>query len=159
VGGAVEFARHLRRAARMVGVLVSDQDGVHALGARAAQRFEAPQHFLLAKAGVDEEGGAPGFEQRRVARAAGGQNGDAKRDAVALSRKIRTAQDIGRARRLRQRKNIATPFATSLRAGRQRHREPWESLVDGVGVDADVLLAGGLLFVVLLYPRGEAFPG
>jgi hypothetical protein len=29
-------------------VLVGDQDGVHMLGTRAAQRFKTPQHFFAA---------------------------------------------------------------------------------------------------------------
>ena len=63
-------------------MLVGDQDAVHALGLLAAQRFEAAQHFLAAEAGVNQESGALGFEQRGVARAAGSQNGDAERDAA-----------------------------------------------------------------------------
>ena len=81
VRGAVPEARELRDGAGMVGMLVGDQDGVDALGLRAAQRFKAAQNFLAAQASVNEEGGALGFEQRRVARAAGSENGYAERDA------------------------------------------------------------------------------
>jgi len=51
-------------------VLVGDQDRVDTLGQRTAQRFEASRDFPAAKAGVDEEGSALGFEQRRIARTA-----------------------------------------------------------------------------------------
>ena len=106
VRGAIPFAGHLREAGGMVGMLVGDQDRVHALGTRAAQRLEAAQHFLFAKPGVDEEGGAAGFEQRRVARAAGSENGDPERDAVALSpAESGDVLHLGRARRQGQRKN------------------------------------------------------
>ena len=81
---AIEQARQLRDAAGMVGVLVGDQDGVDALGLLPAQRFQAAQQFLLAKSGVNEEGGVLGFEQRAVARAARSQNGDPERDACSL---------------------------------------------------------------------------
>jgi hypothetical protein len=59
----------------MVGMLVRDENGVHALGARAAERCKAPQRLFLSQARVDEESGVLGFEQRRVARAARRKNG------------------------------------------------------------------------------------
>jgi hypothetical protein len=61
-------------------MLVCDQNAVHALRLLAAQRFESAKEFLAAQAGVNEEGGALGFEQRHVARAAGSENGYAERD-------------------------------------------------------------------------------
>ncbi|HEV2206986.1 MAG TPA: hypothetical protein VGR36_10625 [Candidatus Acidoferrales bacterium] len=63
---------------------MADQDGVNAFGAAAAKSFEAPQHFFAAKSGVDEESGVFRFEQRAVARAAGGKDGDPERDAPVL---------------------------------------------------------------------------
>jgi hypothetical protein len=47
----------------MIGVLVRNQDSVHALGAGAAKDFKASHHFLAAKARVDEQSGVLGFEQ------------------------------------------------------------------------------------------------
>ena len=84
VRGAVPVARELRDGVGMVGMLVGDQDAVHALRLLAAERFESAQKFLAAESGVNEEGGALGFEQRRVARAAGSENGYAERDAKCL---------------------------------------------------------------------------
>jgi hypothetical protein len=66
----------------MVAVFVGHQDAVNLLGARATKSFKAPQHFFLADAGVNQESGAPRFEQRGVARAARRQNGYAKRDTL-----------------------------------------------------------------------------
>ena len=65
----------------MVGMFVGDEDGVHALGTAAAQRFKPAPHFLATVTGVDEEGGVFGFEQRGVARTARCQNGNPKGDA------------------------------------------------------------------------------
>ena len=58
----------------MVGMLVRDQDGVQVFRAGPAQCFKSPEDFSASDSRIDEEGGAFGFEQRRVARAAGGQN-------------------------------------------------------------------------------------
>ena len=69
----------------MVAVLMGDQDPVDTVGTGAAQRLKAPQHFLFSKSSVDEESRAPRFEQRGVARAAGGQDGYAERDTIFLS--------------------------------------------------------------------------
>ena len=88
IRGAVPVARELRDGVGMVGMLVGDQDAVDAVGLLAAQRFESAQEFLAAEAGVNEEGGALGFEQRRVARAARGQNGYAERDTECLREKM-----------------------------------------------------------------------
>jgi hypothetical protein len=46
----------------VVAVFVGDQDAVNFFGAGAAERFKAPQHFLFADAGVNQESGAPRFE-------------------------------------------------------------------------------------------------
>jgi len=69
----------------MIGVFVGDEDAVHPLGARAAEDFEPPQHFFFAEAGVNQESGALGFEQRGIARTSRRQNGDPKRDAPSLA--------------------------------------------------------------------------
>jgi len=82
VGGAFPVAGHLRERGAVVAVFVGDEDAVNFFGARAAERFEAPRHFLFADAGVNQECGAPRFEQRGVARAARRQNGYAKRDTL-----------------------------------------------------------------------------
>jgi hypothetical protein len=58
----------------MVGMLVRDENSVEALRARPAEGFKPPENFPASYSRVDEEGSAFGFEQRGVARAAGGQN-------------------------------------------------------------------------------------
>jgi hypothetical protein len=82
VGGAFPVAGHLRESGAVVAVFVGDEDAVNFFGAGAAERLEAPQHFFFADAGVNQERGAPRFEQRGVARAARRQNGYAKRDTL-----------------------------------------------------------------------------
>ena len=84
VGRAAPVTRQLRDGGGMVGMLVGDQNSVDAVGLGAVERFKAAEKFLAAKPGVDEEGGAFGFEQRGVARAAGSEDGDAERDAKSL---------------------------------------------------------------------------
>lgn len=69
IGGAVPIARQLREPVAMVGVLVRDKNGVHMLGASAAERFKSPRHFFAPVTCVNEESRAASFEQRRVARA------------------------------------------------------------------------------------------
>jgi hypothetical protein len=69
----------LRKTVAVVGVFVGDQDGVEAVKFPAYGR-ETGQGFALSKAGVNEDAGAFGFEQRGVARAAGRKNGDAQTD-------------------------------------------------------------------------------
>jgi hypothetical protein len=98
----------------MVGVLVGDQDGVDAFETRPAQRFKPPKDFLSAKARVNEESGVFGFEQRRVARAAGGQDGDSKGNAQFL----RATREILARRKAGVKGNIARRpiFAVSLAA-------------------------------------------
>jgi len=85
IRGASPFALHLAQTATVVGVLVGDEDGVDAFRAGAAERFEPPHHFLSAVACVNQESGAPGFEQCGIARASRRQNGDPKRDAPSLA--------------------------------------------------------------------------
>src|ERR1700722_9578 len=93
----------------MVAVLMGDQNAVDMVGTRAAQRLKPPQHFLFSKSSVDEESRAPRFEQRGVARAAGGQNGYAERDSISPvlasernSSECRAAMDNGKLRHARQ---------------------------------------------------------
>ena len=70
-------AEKLRKAAGMIGVLVRNQDGVEAIRFDA-QRSEAAERFLAAKASVDEKARALGFEQRGIARTAGSEYGDSQ---------------------------------------------------------------------------------
>ena len=72
VCGTLPIARELRQAIGVIAMLVGNEDAVNVLGARAAQRFESPQHFFFAKSGVNEESRAPRFEQCGIARAARG---------------------------------------------------------------------------------------
>jgi hypothetical protein len=65
----------------MIAVLVRDEDSVHVLRLLASKRREPPEHFLPSKPGINEESGATGFEQCGIARAARGENRNAKRDA------------------------------------------------------------------------------
>lgn len=53
---------------------MGDQDSVNAHGTFAAESFKAPHHFLAAQAGINEESGVLGFEQRSVARATRREN-------------------------------------------------------------------------------------
>jgi len=72
-------AEHLREAAAVVGMFVSDENAVEVVDG-PFDGGEAGEGFAFAEAGVHEEPGAPGLEQRDVAGAAGGQNGNAKAD-------------------------------------------------------------------------------
>ena len=63
----------------MVGVFVGDQDAIEAVKV-FFDGGQARQSFTLAQAGVHEEASAFGFEQRDVARTAGGENGNAQAD-------------------------------------------------------------------------------
>ncbi len=49
VGRAFPIARQLRETVRVIAVFVGDQDAVNVFGARAAESFEAPQHFFLCR--------------------------------------------------------------------------------------------------------------
>src|SRR5215469_1609107 len=75
-------AEDLGKAVAVVGVLVGDEDGVEAIDV-AFDGGEAGEGFALAEAGVNEDTGGFGFEQRDVARTAGGKDGDAKADEKA----------------------------------------------------------------------------
>src|SRR5690242_6977089 len=94
---AAPFAGHLREASGMVGMLMGDENHVDSLRAGAAKGFKTAEDFLAAQPGVNKESRMLRFEQRGVARAAGGQNGDAKRDAPFLrgTRKIITRRKAG----------------------------------------------------------------
>ena len=72
-------AENLREAVAVVGVLVSDEDGVEAIDV-AFDGSKAGEGFAFSEAGVNEDAGAFGFEQGQVARTTGGQNGDAQAD-------------------------------------------------------------------------------
>ena len=69
----------LRKAVAVVGVLVSDEDGIEAVNV-ALDSGETSESFALAEAGVNEDTGGFGFEQGDVARTAGGKDGDAQAD-------------------------------------------------------------------------------
>jgi hypothetical protein len=62
-------------------MLVSEEHAVEMFGTGAAEGFEAAEKFFFPESGVNEDSGASGFEQCAIARAARGQNGNAKRDA------------------------------------------------------------------------------
>ena len=81
---AIPKAHELRGGIGMIGVLVRDQNRIHAFGERTAKRFKAACDFAAAKTGIDEESGVLGFKQRGVARAAGGENGNPERDRKSL---------------------------------------------------------------------------
>src|SRR5208283_514477 len=72
-------AEGLRQAVAVVGVFVGDQNAV-----KAVEIFfdggQTGQGFALAQAGVHEDAGAFGFEQRDVARTAGREDGNAQAD-------------------------------------------------------------------------------
>jgi hypothetical protein len=69
----------LWQAGAVVGVLVRDDDAVKAAEVDAGGG-KARKRFALAESGVNEEARARSLEQRGVARAAGGKNGDAQAD-------------------------------------------------------------------------------
>ena len=75
-------AEDLGEAVAMVGVFVSDQDGVEAIDF-ATDGGEAGKGFAFAEASVDENAGGLGFEQGEIARTAGREDGDAKTDGDA----------------------------------------------------------------------------
>jgi hypothetical protein len=72
-------AEHLGKAVAMVGVFVSDEDGVEVIDF-AFDGGEAGKGFAFAEAGVNEDAGGVAFEQGDVARTAGGKDGNAKAD-------------------------------------------------------------------------------
>ena len=79
IGRGAKMAQELGASAGMVGVLVRNEDGVHAIGI-FVESGETAKSFFAAKSGVDEEASALGFKQRGIARAAGGENGNSKAD-------------------------------------------------------------------------------
>jgi hypothetical protein len=66
----------LRKAVAVIGVLVGDEDGVEMIEVRF-DRGEASKSFAFTEASVNNDAGAFGFEQGKIARAAGRQDGDA----------------------------------------------------------------------------------
>ena len=75
-------AQDLRQTVAVVGVLVSDEDGVEAVNVALDSR-EPGKSFAFAEAGVNEDTSGFGFEQGQIARTAGGKDGDAKADGKA----------------------------------------------------------------------------
>ncbi|HEY1471137.1 MAG TPA: hypothetical protein VGF61_19000 [Candidatus Acidoferrum sp.] len=67
---------YLREAVAMIGVFVSDEDGVEMIEV-AFDGGETGKSFAFTEASVNKDAGAFGFEQRKIARAAGRQDGDA----------------------------------------------------------------------------------
>jgi hypothetical protein len=66
----------------VVGVFVGNEHGVETIDF-AADGSEASKGFAFAESGVNEDAGGLGFEQREIARTAGGEDGDAKTDGDA----------------------------------------------------------------------------
>ena len=96
----------------MVGMLVGDQHGVEAVDVAFDGR-EAGEGFALAEAGVNEDAGGFGFEQRDVARTARGEDGDAQTDGASskcgpvkslFALEQTNVKNDGRARLTRQRR-------------------------------------------------------
>src|ERR1700739_2998633 len=69
----------LRQAVAVVGVFVGDQNRVETVDF-FADSGKAGKSFALSKAGVNEDAGAVGFDQREIARTSGRKNGDAQAD-------------------------------------------------------------------------------
>ena len=67
----------------MVGVFVGDEDAVDVVDSFFYGR-EARERLAFAKTGVHEEAGAPGLEQRDIARTAGRQDGNPQADRFPL---------------------------------------------------------------------------
>jgi len=79
IKGGLPEAENLRETIAMVGVFVGDENGVEATEV-ALDGGEARQCFAFAKASVYQDAGAFGFEQSKVARTAGSEDGDAQTD-------------------------------------------------------------------------------
>jgi hypothetical protein len=79
----------------MIGMLVRNQDGVKPLGLDICS-FHSPQEFLAIDSSIHQEAGALRLEQRCVARAAGRQDRNAKRDAEPRSLDLRQAREDNR---------------------------------------------------------------
>jgi hypothetical protein len=75
----------------MIGMFVRNQDGVKPLGLDV-RCFHSPQEFLAIDSSVHKEAGALRLEQRCVARAAGRQDRNAKRDAEPRNLDLRQAR-------------------------------------------------------------------
>jgi len=60
----------------VIGVFVGNEDGVEMIEVRF-DRGEASKSFAFTEASVNNDAGAFGFEQGKIARAAGRQDGDA----------------------------------------------------------------------------------
>ena len=69
----------LRETVAMIGVLVGDEDGVQMIEV-GFDGGEAGESFAFTEASVNKDAGAFGFEQSKIARAAGRQDGDAQAD-------------------------------------------------------------------------------
>jgi len=70
---------NLGEAVAMIGVFVGDQDGVEVADV-APDRSEAREGFAFSESCVNEDAGAFGFEQCKIARAAGRKNRNAQTD-------------------------------------------------------------------------------
>jgi hypothetical protein len=79
IKGSLPEAENLRETIAMVGVFMSDENGVEAIEV-ALNGGEASQGFAFAKASVYQDAGAFGCEQGKVARTAGSEDGDAQTD-------------------------------------------------------------------------------
>ena len=67
IRGSAPVSEKLRKAARVVRVLVGNENAVDAFGGGIVERGETAKSFFAAKTGVDREAGALGFKQRGVA--------------------------------------------------------------------------------------------
>jgi len=99
-------AENLGETVAVVGVFVSDENGVEAVNV-SLDGGETGESFAFAEACVDEDAGGFGFEQSEIARTAGSKNGDAQADwkypKSNFARESELTND-GRACRWRQRR-------------------------------------------------------
>jgi hypothetical protein len=72
-------SERLGQTVAVIGVLVSDQDGIEVVKIRA-DSSETSKSFAFSEADVYEDAGAFGFEQSQIARTAGRKYGDAQAD-------------------------------------------------------------------------------
>jgi len=72
-------AENLREAVAMIGMLVGDEDSVEMIDV-ALNGGEAGESFAFAEAGVNEDAGAVGFQQGKIAGAARRQDGNTQTD-------------------------------------------------------------------------------
>lgn len=87
IGGGTPVSEKLRKAARVVGVFVRDENAIDAFG-RFLEGSEAAKSFFAAEASVDQEAGALGFKQCGIARTARGQDGDSKADRPSRAARV-----------------------------------------------------------------------